>query len=112
MHGKWRGDAADDKYNPQTGNGRLEPKRGDYHFAQAKKHIVYALLFETFGGFAPDTIKLLDHAARQVQNKLNAHEYDLTTWSARSWKAYATQQLSVRLHKAAAWELGQEAGFV
>ena len=106
-----RGDAADDKYDPQTGNGRLEPKRGDYHFAQAKKHIVYALLFETFGGFAPDTIKLLDHAARQVQNKLNAHEYDLTTWSARSWKAYATQQLSVRLHKAAAWELGQEAGF-
>ena len=46
-----------------------------------------------------------------MQNKLNAHEYDLTTWSARSWKAYATQRLSVRLHKAAAWELGQEAGF-
>ena len=31
-----------------------------------------------FGDFAPDTIKLLDHAARQVQNKLNALEYDLT----------------------------------
>ena len=45
-----------------------------------------------------------------MQNKLNAHEYDLTTCPARSWKAYATQQLSVCLHKAAAWELGQVAG--
>ena len=29
-----------------------------------------------------------------------------------SEQAYETQQLSVRLHKAAAWELGQEAGWV
>ena len=77
-------------------------KRGDYYFA---------LLFETFGGtFVPDTIKLLDCAVRQVQNKLSAHEYDLTARSARSWKAYATQQLSVRLNKVAAWELGQAKG--
>ena len=32
-------------------------------------------------------------------------------WLMATWNAYATQQLSVRLHKAAAWELGQEAGF-
>ena len=36
----------------------------------------------------------------------------MNVWNMEVNTEDATQQLSVRLHKAAAWELGQEAGFV
>jgi hypothetical protein len=45
-----------------------------------------------------------------VNNKLNAQQYDATTWSARSWLAFQTQRLSVALHMALAWEIGCELG--
>ena len=38
--------------------------------------------------------------------KLTAHEFEETTWSARSWFSFAKQQVSVALHRAVAWEIG------
>ena len=46
-----------------------------------------------------------------VRNKLSARQFDETSWSARSWLSFMTQQLSVVLHTAAAWEIGHELGF-
>ena len=46
-----------------------------------------------------------------VKNKLNHAQYDLTTWSARSWLSFQTQQLSVKLHITCAWEIATELGF-
>ena len=45
-----------------------------------------------------------------MRNKLSARQYDLTTWGARSWLAFQTQQLSVKLHIACAWEIATELG--
>ena len=41
-------------------------------------------------------------AAADVNNKLTATQYEKTTWSARSWVAFASQQISVALHLAVA----------
>jgi len=49
------------------------------------------LLFETFGGFGPGMVELLE----QRENKLFASEYEETTWSARTWTTFAAQKLSV-----------------
>ena len=48
--------------------------------------------------------------AFEVRNRLTARQYDLTTWGARSWLAFQTQQLSVKLHIACAWEIATELG--
>ena len=67
-------------------------------------------MFETFGGFSPGVVRFLKTLAYEVKNKLNHAQYDLTTWSARSWLSYQTQQLSVKLHIACAWEIAEELG--
>ena len=40
-------------------------------------------------------VDALRAAAEWRKNKLTASEYDETTWSARTWMAFATQRLSV-----------------
>ena len=63
------------------------------------------LLFETWGGFSPHVLELLRRAAETRGNRLRGSEYDATTWSARSWTAYAAQRLSCTLARACAMEI-------
>ena len=44
--------------------------------------------------------------ARTRTYSSTAHEFEETTWSARSWFSFAKQQVSVALHRAVAWEIG------
>ena len=69
---------------------------------------VLLLVFETFGGFSPGVVNFLKKLSFEVKNKLSHQQYDLTTWSARSWLSYQTQQLSVKLHIACAWQIATE----
>ena len=108
---KARGDAAsDENFNPKTGRGFVAACDGDYAQAKQLGHDVRALVFESFGGFGVEVMRLLKRLAADVNNKLNARQYDETTWSARSWLAFQTQKLSVATHLALAWELGCELG--
>ena len=43
-------------------------------------------------------------------NRLSKAEYDDTTWAARSWTAWAAQQLSVAVQLAAAEEMAHALG--
>ena len=40
---------------------------------------------------------MLRDLAEVVDNRLTPEQYDLTTWSARTWLSYQTQRLSVKL---------------
>ena len=51
-------------------------------------------------------------ARDHVNNKLNATQYQLTTWSARSWMSYQCQKISIALQRAAAFEIAAELGRV
>ena len=53
---------------------------------------------------------LFQELAEQRSNKLQKHEYDLTTWAARKWLPYVAQQVSVALHHAAALEVAYALG--
>ena len=68
------------------------------------------LLVETFGGLSPALMHELRAAAEWRSNKLTSSEYDETTWSARTWKTFTRQKLSVALHRAVATELVQALG--
>ena len=59
---------------------------------------------------SPTSVKLLGLLRDEVSNKLNAAQYEQTTWSARSWMAFQCQKISVALHKAAAMEIALELG--
>ena len=83
----------------------MAPRQGDYSYAIVKGVQVEALLFETFGGFSPSVVTLLHAAGANVENRLTAAQYDVATWSTRSWMSFSCQCISVALHKAAAWEL-------
>ena len=50
-------------------------------------------------------MSVLQRAAAEVSNKLSSNQYDETTWSARSWMAFASQQLSVAVQLAVADEI-------
>ena len=93
------------QFCPRTGAGYVAPKSGDYTAALANGCEVETLLFETFGGFSSGVVALLKRAAAEVENKLTSSQYDETSWSARTWLSFSTQQLSVAVHRAAAWEL-------
>ena len=59
---------------------------------------------EVFGGFHPDAVQLVNtltrkHGARLGRDSLSA------PWSARSFKSFHTQRISVALHLAAAEEI-------
>ena len=43
-------------------------------------------------------------------SRSETNEYDATTWSARTWMSYSTQQLSVSLQLAVAWEAAKALG--
>ena len=106
-----RGDASlSEDFDPGTGRGYVAACDGDY--AQTKKlgHDVRALVFESLGGFGREVERLLKRLADDVSNKLSAQQYDEATWSTRSWLAFQSQRLSVALHMALAWEIGQEYG--
>ena len=75
------GDGAFDRY---TGKGYVPPLEGDYGDARRKHHEVALLLFETLGGFSPETVQFLLRARDLQNNKLSSAQYRLTTWSARS----------------------------
>ena len=49
-------------------------------------------------------------AAEWRKNKLTASEYDETTWSARTWTAFATQRLSVASQLSMAQEAAEALG--
>ena len=55
---------------------------------------------------------LLSLLANEVSNRLSHAQYDQTSWSARNWRTYQTQRLSVALHLqlAAAGEIARELG--
>ena len=102
-----RGQPSDGAFCPATGVGYVAPsaRPGDYAFAVDKGVQVEPLLFETFGGFSPDVVRLLHAAAATVDNRLSAPQYDAATWSTRSWMSFSAQRLSVALHRSVAWEL-------
>ena len=83
----------------------------DYHRAAVVNGVdVRCLLVEVFGGFGPELEQLIDELAVERQDKLNRNEYDETTWSARTWKSFTRQKLSIALHRAVATELVQALG--
>ena len=88
----------------------MAPRKADYAHALSLGVDLRLLAFETFGGFSPGVVRLLKDLAWEVRNKLSARQYDLTTWGARSWLAFQTQQLSVKLHISCAWEIATELG--
>ena len=68
------------------------------------------LLFETFGGAGPGVMRLLRKLSDEVSNRLSHAQYDQTSWSARNWRTYQTQRLSVVLQLAAVEEIMRELG--
>ena len=105
-----RGEPGDGRFDPSTGGGYVAPRKADYAHALSLGVDLRLLAFETFGGFSPGVVRLLKDLAWEVRNKLSARQYDLTTWGARSWLAFQTQQLSVKLHISCAWEIATELG--
>ena len=103
-----RGQKGDGQFNELTGRGYVQALTGDYHGALALKHRVVPLLFETYGGFGPDVVNVIYEFSARVDNKLNSEQYANTTWSARSWRSFQTQRISVALHKAVAYQIATE----
>ena len=102
-----RGVPSDGTFNPRTGAGYVKEVDGDYKGAREHGVDVMLLLVETLGGFGPELFGLLRQAADYRMNKLTAGEYHETTWSARSWMSFASQRISMALHRAAAMEVGR-----
>ena len=105
-----RGSAGDAAFDPVTGEGRVEEVAGDYAHARANGLRAIPLLFEVFGGWSPEVDAVFGDAVFARSNKLTAHEYEETTWSARTWLSYVHQRVSVALHRAVAWEIGAALG--
>ena len=61
-------------------------------------------------GVSAPVVELLQKAGAEVENRLSHAQYDATTWSARTWMSYSTQQLSVSLQLAVAWEAAKAMG--
>ena len=68
------------------------------------------LLVETFGGWSPALLGALRTASEWRSNKLTASEYDETTWSARSFMAFAAQRISVAVQLSMAQEVAEALG--
>jgi hypothetical protein len=106
-----RGAEADGSFDSETGTGHVPGMDGDY--ARALAHGGYdvrLLLFETFGGAGDGAMRLLDKLADEVNNRLSHTQYDQTSWSARNWRTYQTQRLSVVLQLEAVGEIARELG--
>ena len=100
-----RGSASEGTFNALTGKGYVAAKSGDYDRAKRSGVTVEALLFETFGGFSPEVMRLLRRLMHDRDNRLSKREYDETTWAARTWFAFNSQKISVAVHTAAASEI-------
>jgi hypothetical protein len=105
-----RGTPDDGRFDPITGQGYVSAAAGDYAHSLSVGATVLPLLFETFGGFGPDTCRLLGDAAKAMDNKMQRYMYDEASWSTRSWHSFWAQRISVALHCAVAWEIGTEYG--
>ena len=106
-----QGAEADGSFDSETGTGHVPGMDGDY--ARALAHGGYdvrLLLFETFGGAGDGAMRLLDKLADEVNNRLSHTQYDQTSWSARNWRTYQTQRLSVVLQLEAVGEIARELG--
>ena len=66
------------------------------------------MLFEVWGGWSPAVVDLLERSAVERGNALRGREYDETTWSARSWSAFAAQRVSCALTRAVAHAVARE----
>ena len=111
VHGlEERGTPDMQSWNWQHGRGYVKAVPGDYAKARACGCDVRCLLVECFGGMGPELVELLKELAEARNNRLNAGEYDATTWAARSWTAFSTQKLSVAVHLAAAHEVAGALG--
>ena len=91
-------------FDARTGQGEVSALRGQYSAGVAAGYAVEPLLFETFGGFAPETAQLF-YDAYEVRRKFSASEYDENTWATRTWLSFTTQRVSVALHRAVAAEV-------
>ena len=83
---------------------------GDYARAQAQGIAVAPLLIEVFGGLGRELVGALREAAAWRADKLQASEYDETTWAARTWTTFTTQRISVAAHYSAAFEIANALG--
>ena len=112
LHGRReRGQPSDGAFKPRTGEGYVAPAKGQYTRAEDVHGCdVRTLLFSVFGGFSGAVVDLLEECAQQRQNKLRKDEYDVTTWSARTWLTFSVQKVSVALHRAVALELAHGLG--
>ena len=95
---------------PRIGAGYVSPVEGDYERAEENGVTAVPFLVETFGGLGPELVGVMRSAAAWRANKLTASEYDETTWSARTWMAFAMQRLSVAVHLSAAQEVAEALG--
>ena len=68
------------------------------------------LLVETFGGLGDELVELLKMATDARGDKLFASEYDETTWSARTWRTFVEQRISVAVQRATAKEIARALG--
>ena len=55
-------------------------------------------------------MRLLRKLSDEVSNRLSHAQYDQTSWSARNWRTYQTQRLSVVLQLGAVEEIMRELG--
>ena len=96
-------------FDPADGSGYVSAHEGDYAEPLRRKHEVLLLLFETFGGFGPDVMRLLKRMKKHTRDKMTKTQYEHeASWSTRTWGSLMCQRLSVALHKAAAQELINE----
>ena len=88
----------DGVFSRRTGAGHVKAKAGDYERALENGVEVVPLLVETFGGFGSGLVAMLKTAAEWRHDRLDASEYDETTWAARKYTPFVTQKLSVAVH--------------
>ena len=92
-------------WNWMRGTGYVAALDGDYARAERLGVDVRCLLIETFGGLSPAMCELLQQIVDEKQNRLRHDEYEQTTWSARTWRAFAVQRIAVAAQRAAAMEI-------
>ena len=105
-----RGQPGDGAWRWAKGYGYVAPVAGSYARAQDAGCDVRCLLSETWGGWSPEVVELFRELAEERQNRLHSHEYDATTWSARTWLSFQAQKISVALQYAVALELSNALG--
>ena len=57
---------------------------------------------------SPPVVRPAQASAFERGNWLRSHEYDETTWSARTWPVFAAQRVSCALTRAVALEVARE----